>query len=336
MTRSSSQTTPASVNAGPRRWAILSTLLGCGLLGVYAVRPDSLAAVTVFPPWIWLFPAAILLWGARRANAMNRWLAVLLWLAYFVATCDSPQTLLRGAKERIFGRPATAIRGGLRVVTLNCGGAGVQADELLSVAPDVVLLQEIPSRDQLASLAQELFGTENSWAANSDTAVLMRGRARQLDLSPLPGDFATAVIAQSLAGGEAVLVSLRLETYPVRLDFWSPDFWRSYAAVRRRQRSQMSALTAALSAHVKDRSALIGGDFNAPPGDPIFDALRPGRRDVFPAAGIGWGGTIVNDYPAVRIDQIWAGGSLLPQRAWAARTRSSDHRMVVCDFAVVP
>jgi len=85
--------------------------------------------------------------------------------------------------------------------------------------------------------------------------------------------------------------------------------------------------------------ALIGfvavcylGDFNAPPDDAVFRLLRPRFADAYRRAGVGWGNTIVNDYPVLRIDQIWVSDQFSPRLVYARATEHSDHRMVICDL----
>ena len=50
---------------------------------------------------------------------------------------------------------------------------------------------------------------------------------------------------------------------------------------------------------------ILGGDFNAPQGDAAFRPLAPRLRDAFRDGGQGWGNTITNDTPFLRIDQVW-------------------------------
>ena len=76
----------------------------------------------------------------------------------------------------------------------------------------------------------------------------------------------------------------------------------------------------------------MGGDFNAPAGDAIFELLYPNLRDAFGEAGVGWGNTITNDYPFLRIDQVWVSHHFQVQRVISRKTAFSDHRMVICDL----
>jgi endonuclease/exonuclease/phosphatase (EEP) superfamily protein YafD len=121
-------------------------------------------------------------------------------------------------------------------------------------------------------------------------------------------------------------------TPPFRIDLWSPNCWEAYRANRELQTTQLNAIAQQLSTVPEERAIVIGGDFNAPQGDAIYRVLRPRLQDSFARAGRGWGNTIINDFPALRIDQIWASDELQPQSVTAHKTENSDHRAVVADF----
>ena len=77
---------------------------------------------------------------------------------------------------------------------------------------------------------------------------------------------------------------------------------------------------------------ICGGDFNAMQGDPVAATMAPRLRDSFAEAGKGWGNTIVNDMPGLRIDQIWVSAQFKATTLFAHKTVDSDHRMVICDL----
>ena len=79
---------------------------------------------------------------------------------------------------------------------------------------------------------------------------------------------------------------------------------------------------------------IVGGDFNAPQRDAALSVLGPQLRDAFPEAGQGWGDTIINEAPFLRIDQVWISPTLHPRTVTAHRTIHSDHRLVVCDLEI--
>jgi endonuclease/exonuclease/phosphatase (EEP) superfamily protein YafD len=79
---------------------------------------------------------------------------------------------------------------------------------------------------------------------------------------------------------------------------------------------------------------IVGGDFNVPQGDGVFSLLRPGLRDTFRAEGRGLGNTIPQEFPLVRIDQIWVSGDFEILQSFCRRSKISDHRPVITDVRV--
>jgi len=119
------------------------------------------------------------------------------------------------------------------------------------------------------------------------------------------------------------------------MDLWSPRCWEAFRENRERRRRQLNKIAKYVATIPADRPLVFGGDFNCPPGDAVLRLLRPRLTDSFTVAGRGWGGTIINDWPAIRIDQIWTSRQLAAVAVVARKTRFSDHRMVVGDFLLV-
>ncbi|HEX5447284.1 MAG TPA: endonuclease/exonuclease/phosphatase family protein [Pirellulales bacterium] len=222
-----------------------------------------------------------------------------------------------------------------RVVSLNCSTGDVRAaDEVASFKPDIVLLQESPGREQLVQLAQQWYGDDGAVIWGRDASIIARGQLVPIELPKAVAPNATCARARLASGAQLTVVCLRLAPAIVRLDLWSLDCWRQQMANHRLRRSQLAAIVR--SARPSDGlPLLIGGDFNAPAGDSVFDVLRPALHDAFAEAGRGWGNTIVNNWPFHRIDQVWLSTDLTASQVFAVRTDRSDHRMVVCDCATV-
>ncbi len=310
----------------------LSASLCLALSVCYALRPDACAAVTLWPPWLWLVPGlVILLLGYRRPRRRALLCAAALWLAYLLIFCEEPRTLLRfgGISDAEFA--AARQRGeALRIISLNCaGGSAEAATEVEPYHPDIVLLQESPPEPDVRALARRLFGDEAAIVSDFDAVIIARGR-----LAPPPGDLAPHLVQarfRSPTGVEADLFSLRLTPPILRADLWSPDAWRAHRANRRLRREQMQEIAAAIAALPPDAAIILGGDFNAPAGDAVVRLLHPRLHDAFRQGGRGWGNTALNDLPVLRFDQIWLSSGLRAARVRARKTRHSDHRMVVCD-----
>lgn len=317
-----------------RTLLVLSAVL-CGLVAAaYFIRPDALAAVTVFPIWAWLILGVLLAGlGYSRDTRRFTFAALAGWLLTLAASADAPRALLRFAAAPPVRPTANESGRVLRVISLNCGGGNVRAvEELAAYQPDLLLLQESPGRTPLDQAARKLFGDEAGVVWGADASIVARGR---LSAQPLPkhvsSDAVRAVweIAEQI---ELDIVSLRLEPASVRVDLWSPDCWRAQTANRGKRRGQLQAIVAEIERHAVQAPLLIGGDFNAPAGDAVFRLLEPLARDAFAAAGRGWGNTITNEMPFLRIDQIRLGEELLAIDVVAVKTEHSDHRAVVCDL----
>ncbi len=301
----------------------------------YWRRFDGCAAITVFPAWAWmilgLLVAVVQCWLHQDRLVLA---TVTLWLLLPLLCADAPESLLRGAWRTLRpGETANEARS-IRVVTLNCAATVQAAVEAAALEPDLLLLQESPSASQLETLCKELYGEEGQMLWGPDCSILARGEVASI-VSPAAQRGECVLARVRLASGvDLVVASLRLHPVPLRLDLWSPDCWRAYTENRRIQRRQLQAIVNDASSHSDASLLILGGDFNAPAGDAVFDALPPELSDAFRTAGVGWGNTILNAWPVHRIDQIWAGSRLRAITAYAHATRHSDHRMVVGEFVV--
>ncbi len=79
-------------------------------------------------------------------------------------------------------------------------------------------------------------------------------------------------------------------------------------------------------------STIIAGDYNLPQRDAALRIMHPDHIDCFSVSGKGWGNTIVNDLPILRIDQIWVSTNLHSTQTFSIKTTYSDHRMVIADI----
>lgn len=344
----------AETKRGPRSGAVremlagLARLLAAAALGVFGLvavcflgRWDAVAALTIIPIWGWaLFGLSLALpaWAGHRSLSSTA--AVVLWMATLVFAPDE----WRGVRRAVFSasRAPTLMRSmastrELRVVTHNCrAGSLPAAREAMSWRPDVLLLQE--TRGALAGpltvLAHELWGDEASLLFGYDTAILARGRLTRTRRTVTPAiaqQFLQATL--TLPDGRSLeIASVHLQGHVTDLRLWKRRLWRAHADNQRRHRLALEAIVRSCLDSAEGRPCLIGGDFNAPAGDRAFDALQPGLADAFAEAGIGWGNTFRNDWPVLRIDQIWAAPALKPQAARVAPARHSDHRLVIVDF----
>jgi hypothetical protein len=316
----------------------LSAALCITLTVYYLFRFDACAAVTLFPAWFWLFPGLLLLAvGYHRAH--RRWFTAVLclWIFYLTLLAEEPKSLIRSLGPVSSDWEAARQRGeGIRVVSLNCaGGSPEAAMQIAPYNPDIVLLQESPSREETERVGRRLFGEQAAVLWGPDASILARG---SLQPRPLPRALQSYCAQARLRlpnGFQTEVFSLRLQPAPLRTDLWNPDCWRAMMRDRRQRRLQLQAVVHRLAATPTPVPVILGGDFNAPQGDAIFQSLRPRLRDAFAEAGRGWGNTITADYPVLRIDQVWVSERLRPVRVVARRLQSSDHRLVICDLLPV-
>jgi endonuclease/exonuclease/phosphatase (EEP) superfamily protein YafD len=301
---------------------VLSAVLAVVLTAVYLIRPDSAAAITVYPPGVWIIPGLLLLIPSRHRQARRASLAFLLcWLVFAVLCVEEPRSLLRVLPTRTAD---------LRVVTLNCAGGNMQAAEEVAVYhPDIVLLQESPRRDEVHAVARQLFGAQAGVAYQLESSVLVRGTVLGTRTQQDANRFATLARVRLASGRELTVVSLRLAPPVFRLDLWTPDNWQAQTENRQLHRKQLAGVAEWLDPAMP---TILGGDCNAPAGDAALRVLRPTLHDTAAVAGRGWIDTMDNETPALRIDQVWVSRHFTPVSVTAHRTRHSDHRLVVCDL----
>jgi vancomycin resistance protein VanJ len=296
---------------------------------------DWLAAVTLVPAWCWLLPAFVMtVYGFRRAHKRRCLAVAILWVLFSAIFVEEAQSLIRIGRRPTAEWETARERGqAIRVVSLNCNVANHRsAAEIANAEPDIVLLQESPSREHLQHLARELFGDDGRFLWGGDTSILARGQIRPVTLDT-SSHFLHATV--ELPTGITVdVISVRLNPPVFRLDFWAPGFWTDHRNNRIKHRQQILNVMESMEGIPQSANLIVGGDFNAPPRDAALSPLRPRLSDTFTAAGRGWGNTGTNDNPLFRVDQIWASRGFKPESVTAHKTIHSDHRMVVCDLVL--
>ncbi len=335
----------AAIRSGASRAAAVGSL---GLFGTVMMclsgRWDAVAAITIIPLWVWsFFGLAAATGGLLACRTRSAALAALLWGGTLLAGPDEWRGLWRSwfsnPPPLLPQRPAVHRAQTLRVITLNCRRSNIaSAREAAAWNPDVILLQEMrgyATRD-VNALARELWGPESSTVASFDTAILAHGHLR-----PHPSNRANRRLQEFVQatltrpdGSQIEVASVHLQGHVTSLKLWDPETWRAHARKQRRHRLYMEEIIAPSLQSGQPRPRLIGGDFNSPAGNRTFAALQPSFADAFATAGTGWGNTFRNDWPLLRIDQIWATHDLQPTAARTIKTAYSDHRMVVVDYTL--
>ena len=299
-------------------------------LGMAAVcwwQPDPCAALLIWPRWLWVgigLGSALAGWH-RPAQRLALGLC-LLWLGFAALFVEE----IHGHRPvpRLDGEP-------LRVVTVNCYGSNPRvAMEVIQLNPDLVLFTESPIQREVATVAQQLYGMDAWVAATADTSIIARGRVAAVPVPPPWNDhFAEARV--TLANGlERAVIAARLSPYDLRADVGSPRYWRVQCAIRRQQRAQLDWLVQRIAAIPPGVPLIVGGDFNLAGNDALLRSLQPRLHDTFRAAGTGLGNTLINEFPFLRIDQIWASAAVPAVHVVARRTEHSDHRLVIADLVL--
>ena len=317
------------------RWRKWLAVMSAGLCVVVAmclvIQPDWLAALILVPAWCWLIPGlAMLCLGMTAIRPVVSCLILVGWVAFIAVFVEEAWSLIRlSDRPAVHREDAPANLDSVRVVTLNCAGDIDSVNEALAFNPNIILLQESPGRQQLQQLLNSK--TDPGFLAHGmDTSIIVIGEMASAEIASHSHFMLVTTVSPS--GRRVGVVSTRLAPPIVRVDFWTPRFWREHRDKRVVHREQVHEILDAVNRIADTDGVIVGGDFNAPPND---DALAPlGERllDTFSLAGVGWGCTGTNEYPLFRVDQIWTDRSFEVESAAAFKTVHSDHRMVVCDL----
>ncbi len=223
----------------------------------------------------------------------------------------------------------------VRVVSLNCAGGNEKAAmEVADYHPDIVLFEETPLRPIIRQIAPKILGPAAENISGSDVSIVTNGKLTPVSMENSESAPFSHGHIRLASGLEVEVFAVRLHPYGIRADVWSPGCWREQRENRQLQREQFQWLAREVEKVPPDVPVILGGDFNLPAGDKLFRLLPNRIRDTFVVAGHGWGDTLVNDFPFIRIDQIWCDTHFQPISTVVRRTVNSDHRMVVCDLLV--
>jgi hypothetical protein len=305
-------------SSAPQKMKRLAPLLSIGICAaifiLYAVRPNWATAITIFPTWIWLpFAFAAFFSPQRRI----RLITLAAWMVYGIFLIEECHSLFRMVL------PSGNHPNSITVATLNCSSSVAALSKALQSAPDVVLLQESPSEEEITNVLSS--HPDYQCAYGFDASIIARGAITKEIKARL---FTCALI--DIDSRKIFVVSLRLATSDPRIDLWNPRCWRAQRQMRERQLREMAEVVQALPV---DGTLIVGGDFNVPPRDRIFTLFGSRLTDTFSAAGRGWCNTILAELPILRIDQIWISSDLMATNAYARTVPDTDHRLYAAILA---
>ena len=291
---------------------------------------------TIVPVFLWLSLGLIASVLIFTLPTMRR-VMLATWLAAAFLLGDSPQNLIRylipvdrSWSSARFNPGEIVEQIPVRVVSLNCMNTETAIAEVSFLKPDVVLIQEsVPQKKLQRILETHFLDYQMAWSG--DTTVLVKGTATPIPVSKELGNRYQFVLATLPDGTSFHVVSVHLIHSPRSIDFWNLETWKTFADLRSTRRKQLLEIRAEIGETIGSNPAIMGGDFNAPAGDAIYELMKPRFRDSWPQAGRGWGKTSLNNFPIHRIDQVWTTEHFKIVDVTARVSKVSDHRAVVCD-----
>lgn len=303
---------------GIQIWRCLSLAWLLFLSVAYYWPSDALYAITIWPPFVWAGLAFVLSFaGLRRHRSRSQIFLLVSWIVFWIGFGEE--------KHFALNRISVVKEVQWKVITLNCAGGSFEAaEEAFELTPDILFLQESPSRPELEKLAARYYKTGYQVLWGVDASIIVKAGS----LRSIVEDMAhTTAVYQTQDGESVILCSLRLSPPVFRLDYWNPDCWRAYAVNRELHRKELADINYSVWSQTDTFDVIVAGDFNWTPDSEMRKILL----DLSPISN-GSGYTAVNEFPLARIDQIWA-SSRFRAKSKAIRTKNSDHRMVVCEIA---
>lgn len=317
------------------KWVLAATSLAlCVIVSyAYAVRPPDWAAFTHYPASFWGLPGLVLCAFSHARRRMLRTAVVIVaWLAFVLALSEEPRALWTAFRPWPAPQWVAAREDGqgLRVVTLNCKARrAASAEEALAYEPDVALLQEAPTAEVLDEVAARHPRYEA--LSHGELAIVSRGSLTPIPVDPPLESFVLA--ADVVAAGHRLIVASIHFSEPFRgIDFWRVDTRQEARLVWEDHHRQVELLAQWVDGLDPATPVVVGGDMNTTAGDSLLLDMPARLNDTFRVAGIGWGNTVRNRKPFLRVDYIWADAHFRPVTVVARRTDHSDHRAVIADL----
>lgn len=296
-------------------------------------RWDAMVAVTLIPVWLWCAAGAtisLLCWMICRGVAPGVMFCLFLitGIGFSEEAVGIVRELYQSFQKQPADSPAPSV---LRVVNVRCEGEEAPLRKAAESAPDILIVQQAPSREILDAVADQLYGVQRTVTLSGTHAIL--GRGEVVASIADPSSPALHVRLRRPDGLILDVSNLDLPGCAPRIDMWKPSVWKQLINARIENRRLVRTH---LGEHPLDRKSvvrIIGGGFGTPPGDDVFRPLEnSGMVDTYAAVGIGWGNTYPADYPMLRLDQIWVSPNLHPIKATTRLNSGPGNRIVVCEL----
>lgn len=304
----------------------------------YAKQPDSMAAFTVLPFWVW--GGAGLLLSVFAFCVLRAPLSLIMtavWAVTLSVAMDEAQALsnfdhARISPERV--KPPSG-RETIRVATLNCATFtyGDPTEDLKKWDPDLVFLQEVyPHR--VKSMAEALYPERNDFRSYDTNGIITRYEIRREVRNPMMRNQQATIRLPS--GREIEVVNIHLASAATDLRLWDAESRARHHLNRDARRKELSVVLQVLekTSSFPNTPTIIAGDFNASATDVVHRQLSGKLDDAFAKAGRGWGNTFHRRFPILRIDHIYATRQFRPISCGVVVSPKTDHRMVVADYVL--
>ncbi len=318
-------------------WTLVGSSLLLHIFTVYCFMqlPDSMAAYTVMPIWLWggigLFLASAAFCFLRAPLSL---VMTAVWSITLLVGADEARVLANfgkspprmGRPELFEGKPV------IRVLTLNCAlfTYGSPARDIALWQPDIVLLQDVYP-DHVRQIADELYAGQGDYRANQTNGIVTRWKILREIRNPLQRDEELTI--QLPSSREIEVVNVHLHTAATDLRLWLKQTWIEHRQNRLIRRKELDTTLKILeqTTNFPNTATIFGGDFNSSASDAIHRKLSRDFIDAFASSGTGWGDTFHRRFPILRIDHIYTTRHFTAVRSIVATSRHSDHRMVIAD-----
>lgn len=321
-----------------RKWMKISLLILSGIFWIFSFlaywfQPDALFAYTFFPAWMWGIVGIIAaLFFAKLLGKRNTLIISLLWFGFLLRFAEETHIPFQYIRYMKYSRLNV---NKIRIASINCAGGSFEAvKEAVSKKPDFILIQESPSMQELIKLSKSVYGKDSFYVYGPDTSIIGTGRVVRIVRDKARAVFTYAEIETSVFKKSKTIGLMSIHVLPpdFRTDLWNIECWNAHKQIRIDRKNDMDYVKNCLDTINSSIPLVVGGDFNAPAGDGIFNVLKPKLRDSFTIGGVGWGNTVLNEVPVERIDQVWFNKELNVNDCRAFETKNSDHRMVICEY----
>lgn len=319
-------------------WGLVggSLLMHALTVWCYASQPDSLAAFTVLPFWIWGGTGLLMsVFAFCFLRAPLSLIVTAVWAVTMSVAMDEAQVLSNFGHPTITTERRVAPDGSfpIRIATINCASFrfGDPTEDIEKWDPDIVILQQVfPHR--VKQIAEKLYGGNGDYRAYMTNGIATRFEIRREVRNPTMRNQQATIRLPD--GREIEVVNVHLTTAATDMRLWSSNSRATHQVNRDIRRKELSVVLQVLeqTSAFPSTPTILGGDFNAGATDIVHRQLVPDFDDAFSEVGRGWGDTFHRRFPILRIDHIYATRHFQPISCGAVVTKKTDHRMVIADY----